>query len=762
MPFSLSPELVWGLIPRVLGLIYVLAFGCLIPQHDVMAGSHGLASIDALRRRLDRDFPGPAKFFGVPSTLWLADSDTAQRAMAVVGTLCGVVAMYGGPWSFYALLVAWIFWLSLEPRGLVFPWDTMLEEIGFLALFLPSVAALPTLEATALPLPSVAFMVRWLLLRLMLGFAKEKFFNTGKKEFLYLQGFMVWMPLPTRLGWLAHHAPTWLLRFALLFMFVAECVAPVLGLFSGPLRVVAFGLLVSLMAGIHATGNWGFFNIGYALLCICLLDTQSSIFDLGHEPWASRLTTWPDVAVHGVMALMFLVSLFYLVVTNSWLTRSWVNWSPHLFALSPAQQKWYWRLYYVFSPLRVLAPFRIVNGFGVFPPKSLPPVRMMPVIEGSADGVTWKQYGYRFMPSFPSSRPPFVAPYHPRLDMYVAYIPLGTDTGSYMGSMAPFSNPYMIAGRSSLMHLILQRVLAGDPKVLRKLGHNPFPDAPPKLIRLGVIAMTPTPLSERKKTGNWWHVERLGTLFPATGLVSWPDTMLIPEPELFHPDLVMWKARAAPLRAITRAAARNEPADQAIIAESDLTSDDVNAFWRDFVPMLVEGRGDWSRAHERASALSTRFGIEGIQRHERVLERYAWLLRNVTEKHFQGTAEPALPKLNNFQYWMLLHEVIVDGHDAVQRVLDEPACIVERLARSTQATQLWALGLIRYEQIWVHIRCFRQFDAGFDGVPNLPSFLAYHGFLSSLVPPDEEFRLQAHKHDNGEFTIDNFYPRPVA
>jgi len=81
----------------------------------------------------------------------------------------------------------------------------------------------------------------------------------------------------------------------------------VLGLFAGSLRVVAFGALVALMLGIHATGNWGFFNLGYILLCVCLLDVHASIFDLGREPWASTALHWPDLAVHVGMGLLGVV-----------------------------------------------------------------------------------------------------------------------------------------------------------------------------------------------------------------------------------------------------------------------------------------------------------------------------------------------------------------------------------------------------------------------------------------------------------------------
>jgi len=760
MAYSLSPEVVWGLVPRFLGIVYVLAFAPLITQHEVMAGAHGLAPMRKLRQRVQHDFPGAYKYFAFPTTLWIADSDAAQRGMAILGTLCGLLAAYGGPLSPYALFVCWLFWLSLEPRGLVFPWDTMLQEAGFLALFLPSTEPLPSLVATTLPLPSVAFMVRWLVIRLMLGFAKRKFVNTSKDDFLFLRGFFVWMPLPTPLGWYAHHAPAWFLRGSLVFMFFAETVAPLLGFFTGPVRLVSFAMLVGLMAGIQVTGNWGFFNIGYALLCVCLLDTQSSLFDLADARWSASLTSFPDVLVHAVMLVLFLSSLFYLAFTNSWFSRSWVNWTPDLAAIPSDKLAKLWRVHGWFEPLRKLAPFRLVNGYGVFPPKALPPIRFAPVFEGSDDGVHWKRYGYRHMPSFANQRPPVIAPYHARLDQYAIYIPLGTDTGSMTGSLFPLANPYTIGSRVSMIHLLVQRILAHDPSILRMLGHNPFPDAPPKLVRVGLLALTPTRPSELRATGEWWHVRRIGTLFAPTGLASWPEKLLFPDPELFHPDLVAWKLRARPLRELSDAYARGLPLDEAVVAASDLTQDEVARFWSEFVPMLNEQRGDWTALHERAAAFKERYGMEGIYRFERLLERYAWLLRAKTEPHRVGQAEPALPTMSAFHQHMLLHEVITDGREAYEATLREPARLVARIETSTEATQLWTLAMCRYDQIMVHIRCFRTHDMGLKGVQGLPSFMEYHDFLVDQVPPEEEFRPQFVKLADGEFSSEGFYPPP--
>lgn len=760
--YTLDPELVWGLIPRFLGFIYVLAFLPFVLQHDVIPGSHSLAPMRLLGERVRRDFPGPRRWFEQPSLLWISDSDAMQRSLAVLGLLSGALAIYGGPLGFYALVAAWMIALSLEPRGLMFPWDAMLLEVGFLALFLPTTEPLPSLHASTLPLPSVAFMMRWLVLRLMIGFGKDKFIDTRKSDFLFLRGFFVWMPLPSPLGWFAHHAPRWALKLGLLFMFFAEVIAPVLGLFAGPTRIIAFGSLVALMAGIQVTGNWGYFNLGYALLCVCLLDTQSSIFDLGDPRWAATLTSWPELAVHILMALLFVISLFYLP-NNSFLTRSWVNWTPEMFPLARAEHPWLWRLHRALAPLRAIAPFRIVNGYGVFPPHSAPPIRLTPVLEGSADGIHWKRYGYRYMPCFPDSRPPFIAPYHPRFDQWTYYITMGLDAGSLFGPLFPMSNPYAISARANLMDLLAQRLLVNDPRFLRFFGHNPFPDAPPKQIRVGIIAMTPTRPSELRATGHWWHVRRIGTLMPARGVESsWPERMFVPEPEVFHPDLVAFKTRAAPLRAIRAAYAAGASAEQAALAESDLTADDVARFWQELVPMLAEDRGNWSRVHERAAALRARFGVEGLYRHERVLERFVWLLRGVTEPYRSGKATPGLPVMSNFHYHMLMHELVVDGPLAYEAALAEPVRVVERAAQSTAATQLWAYGLLRYDQLMAHVRCFRSSEMGLKkSESGLPGFFEYYGLIADIVPPDEEFQFEFVKHENGEYTIPGFYPPPA-
>jgi hypothetical protein len=516
------------------------------------------------------------------------------------------------------------------------------------------------------------------------------------------------------------------------------------------------------MLGIQLTGNWGFFNIAYILLGVSLLDTQASLFDLAREPWVSHLTEWPDLAVHLVMALLFPVTLAYLP-NNSWGSRTWLHWPADMFVVPDSWIPRIRRIQRALTPLRWLEPFRIVNGYGVFPPRAMAPIRMLPVFEGSDDGVTWKQYGYKYMPSFAHSRPPIIAPYHARLDQYVYYITVGIDTSTLYGSLFPTANPYATNMRVFVLDLMIQRILRHERGFLAKLGHNPFPDRPPRMVRVGILGLTPTRLSELRATGNWWHTRRFGTLVPARQRDDWYARNWIPEPELFHPDLLGWKNLARPLQVLVEAYQSGMPLDQAVIAGSDLTAAEVEEFWTELVPMLVQERGDLTRLHARYAELSGRFPPERLLRHERILERYAWLLRQRTGLHRFGQHPVSLPPMSNYRYHLLLQEVVLDGREACEKMLREPTGIVERAQRSGDATQIWTVALLRYEQLMAHISTFHASEMGLQSrQAELPGFFEYYDLVMQVTPPGEEFCPKIVKHEDGEHTVEGFYPPPVT
>src|SRR5689334_1432109 len=94
---GLDPMLVWGLIPRFVGVLYLFAFGALLPQLVSIIGKNGAAPLAPRLARMKRDFPGLRRFYEWPTVFWLDCSDTMMRAVPLAGIVAGAMAIYGGP-----------------------------------------------------------------------------------------------------------------------------------------------------------------------------------------------------------------------------------------------------------------------------------------------------------------------------------------------------------------------------------------------------------------------------------------------------------------------------------------------------------------------------------------------------------------------------------------------------------------------------------------------------------------------------------------
>ena len=145
-----------------------------------------------------------------------------------------------------------------------------------------------------------------------------------------------------------------------------------------------------------------------------------------------------------------------------------------------------------------ISPFRSVNQYGLF--AVMTTTRHEIIIEGSNDGQNWLAYEFKYKPGDPGRRPQFVAPHQPRLDWQMWFAALGT----YQ------DNPWLVN--------FCFRLLQGTPEVLALLGHNPFPDAPPRYIRAVVYQYHFSNFQERRAKGVWWRREYEGEYLPAISL----------------------------------------------------------------------------------------------------------------------------------------------------------------------------------------------------------------------------------------------------
>ncbi len=743
---GVAPELVWGVVPRILGVLYLVAFASLATQILGLSGSRGISPVQQQLAAMRTHLPGWSRFYRMPTLLWVNASDTTLRVLPLLGMAAATYVIYGGPGAKLALFACYALYLSFDLAALIFPWDCFLFEAAVIGLFLPEPNALPDLHASSLPSPLAAFAFRLLLIRLMWGFAKLKFIGTKRGDDLYLRGFLAWLPMCTPLGWAMQHAPAWFLRIAYGFMWFSEVICPGLAFFRGEPRVVAALGLSGLMAGIWATGNWGFFNVGYGALCFALLDTQSSVFDL---TWA-QVTAQP--LMHALLTLQIVCALLYFP-NNSWGTHAWV--------FLPFDE-WSWSrrwLRGVIAFFRVLSPFRLFHGYGVFPPNSSPPLKIIPLFEGSRDGVTYLPYRFKFMPCLADSKPPIVAPHHPRIDHLSVYAGSGMSESDYLSALLGAGKPYGFAPFSHFtwMHRIVQRLLEGSPEVRALFGTDPFGDTPPKYCRVRLNALAPASFDHRRKTGEYWHLRELGMLVSPRQSDPNVYKYWLSPPELFHPDSLFHRRVSPALNAMLAAAEAGSPLREAVRVQSDLSAEEVAVFWEEFVPLLATDRANYARVNQLSTLARTRFGDESVLRFERIAERYVHLLRNKLEPYFFGEREPRIKKSWSFTLHLLAHEIILDGEDAYRELLAHPEQAAARLERTTQASQLRFLGVVRNETLRYHgrtLRIARRLTNVFEEV--MPGILEFRDLLCEQKPDDETWLPNVERSESGEWHCADF------
>jgi hypothetical protein len=117
------------------------------------------------------------------------------------------------------------------------------------------------------------------------------------------------------------------------------------------------------------------------------------------------------------------------------------------------------------------------------------------VIEGSYDGVEWREFEFRYKPGDVARRPRWNIPHQPRLDWQIWF--------------AALDDPKRLFWFSRF----LQRVLENEPTVTALLERNPFPDKQPLYVRAKFYEYTYAD-SEEKAKGLWWDRRLLGLYFP--------------------------------------------------------------------------------------------------------------------------------------------------------------------------------------------------------------------------------------------------------
>jgi hypothetical protein len=434
---------------RLLGAVYFVAFVSFGIQAQALIGSRGILPFgDYLKAA--KDGLHSAAYWEIPTLLWLLPSDSAMKALWLTGCLWALIAVFGH-WQRLAMAICLVLWLSLCSVGqdfYSFQWDILLCEAGFLAVF-------------ASPVRVRIWLFRWLLFRLMLfsGLVKLLSADPTWRNFTSLTYHYYTQPLPTPLAWYMQQLPEWFQKTSVGFILFVELVVPFLIFAPKRLRHIAAWLIISLQVLILLTGNYTFFNFLTVFLCMWLYIEPDENYR------SSRAVTIGLAVVIGVLSGLTCFQLFSL-------------------PLPPGSG----------AVLRAADPLRIVNSYGLF--AVVTTSREEIILQGSDDGVNWRDYEFPFKPGNVFRAPPIVAPYQPRLDWQMWFAALG----SYR------NNRWFVN--------LVMRLLQGEPSVLRLLRHNPFPKHPPKYVRALTYFYTFTHFGDRA----WWNREESGTYLPAVSL----------------------------------------------------------------------------------------------------------------------------------------------------------------------------------------------------------------------------------------------------
>lgn len=466
-PAPVRPERaqVRDLFLRLLGLVFLAAFLSLLMQITALVGDQGLLPAHAFLSQVGGPADAPTLF------RWIPPSDGALRALAIAGVVLSI-ALTGNFAPRWCLVALWALYLSFVTVGqefFAFQWDNLLLETAIVAILLAPPGLRP--RAAPPPHPLALFLVLWLLFRLHVesGLAKVLLADPTWHDLTAPASYYETAPLPTWVGWWAHQLPLAAHRASGLCMYLVELVLPFGLLGRRRVRVVAFIGMMGMQLVFLLTANYGFFNYLSAALCLFALDD-------GHLGWIAARLGRPlrprQPRRPSLIATAVLAPVAVVLVTLSLL--AFLPLVPPLRDASAA----------VAQVRRVVAPWRSVNAYHLF--AQMTRVRHEAVIEGSADGVTWLPYEFRWKPGDPMRAPAFVAPHQPRLDFQLWFLLLGgRDVPRYFSE------------------LLTQRRTHPE-RAASFFAVDPFAGRAPQRLRVAVYRYRFTDAATRRQTGAWW------------------------------------------------------------------------------------------------------------------------------------------------------------------------------------------------------------------------------------------------------------------
>ncbi|MEU1024611.1 lipase maturation factor family protein [Streptomyces sp. NPDC005904] len=442
-----------SIFQRGLAALYLVAFLGAALQFRALLGERGMLPVPRYVARVP--------FWRAPSLFQLHYSDRFFALCAWAGCAVAVALLAGADhllplWGAMALwLIPWALYLSIVNVGQTwygFGWESLLLEVGFLAVFLGNDRVAPPVL--------VLFLLRWVLFRVEFGAGLIKMRGDACwRELTCLYFHHETQPMPGPLSWFFHHLPKPVHRVEVAANHVTQLVVPFLLFTPPPVATAAAGLMIVTQLWLVLSGNFSWLNWITVVVAVAALDLSPWHTPARHAP----APLWYEVVVTAVTAL--LLALSYRPVRNLLSRRQVMN--------------------------RSFDPLHLVNAYGAF--GSISRVRQEIVVEGTADPVpredsAWLAYEFKGKPGDVRRWPRQFAPYHLRLDWMM-----------WFAALSP-------AYARSWFGPLVERLLDGDRDTLRLLRASPFPPgAPPAYIRARLYRYRYTTWRELRETGACWE-----------------------------------------------------------------------------------------------------------------------------------------------------------------------------------------------------------------------------------------------------------------
>jgi hypothetical protein len=467
------------IILRLLGFVYAVAFLVAAQQLVPLIGEHGLTPANHFLASVQTQLASRAAgVLRVPTLFWLGISDHGMLIFAWVGLALSLVVL-GGYANAIILSILWVMYMSIVHVGQIwygYGWEIQLLETGFLSTFLcPLVDGRPFPKSR--PPILVFWLFRWLGFRIMVGAGLIKLRGDPCwRDLTCLAYHYETQPIPSPISRYLHFAPLGFHKIETAWNHFIELVVPWFSFGPRQARHIAGVLLVSFQVFLIISGNLSFLNyLTIIPFLACFDDTFLRHFlpkALVHRAERAAEESEPS-RINNSIAIALSIVVIYLSVApvlNLFSGRQLMNSSYD--------------------------PLDLVNTYGAF--GSVGRERDEIIFEGTDDTLItrdtkWKEYEFKAKPGDPNRRPPFVAPYQPRIDWQIWFAAMAS----------PADYPWTLHFVWKLLH--------NDRDTLSLLANDPFPDAPPHYVRARLYRYEFAPIGDKA----WWKRDRIGEWLPA-------------------------------------------------------------------------------------------------------------------------------------------------------------------------------------------------------------------------------------------------------